>query len=87
MLIQSADDLIIATESLCQTAKDEIRDFIYAVSAADNAKTLITLYPEVEMKGDDVIFLVKTNEQHVAACVGVTFTQDDDIKLTVQSYD
>ena len=87
MLITSAEDLIIATKPLSQTEKSKVQDFISVLSSAVSLEALASIIDGVEVDGVNATYLVKVNEQHVAACVRVELDQSGSANIFVTCYD
>lgn len=87
MLIKTKDDLIVATSLLSDVAKHEVNVFIQACYAAPSLNALAETLDNVTVEGDCATFLVKPNEQHVAACVRLTVKPSGSADLVIQCYD
>lgn len=72
MIINSRNDLLIATKSLNDVSKQDINDFISALAAASSFEEIEKAFEDIELSDDSITFLVKHNAQHIVASVKAT---------------
>ena len=80
---------IIALGSLREPVLSEVSDAIYALQASPNIESLISLLGDDVEQVDSKHFniAIKINYQHVAACLMVELNNNDEVMVTLKSYD
>lgn len=80
---------IITLKSLREPVLSEVSDALYALEAALNLEALVSLLGDDIEQVDSKHFniAIKLNYQHVAACLMVELNNDDEVIVTLKSYD
>ncbi|HEA15340.1 hypothetical protein LCGC14_2522830 [marine sediment metagenome] len=80
---------IITLESLREPVLSEVSDALYALQAAPNIEALVSVLGDDVELVDDMHFniAIKLNYQHVAACLKVELKNNEEVIVTLNSYD
>ena len=80
---------IITLGSLREPVLSEVSDAMYALQAAPNIETLVSLLGDdvEQVDGKHFNIAIKLNYQHVAACLMVELNNNDEVIVTLKSYD
>ncbi|MEI8668851.1 hypothetical protein P4S65_11645 [Pseudoalteromonas sp. B131b] len=89
MEVRFEETSIITLGSLREPVLSEVSDAMYALQAAPNIEALVSLLGDDVELVDDMHFniAIKLNYQHVAACLMVELNNNDEVMVTLKSYD
>lgn len=89
MEVRFEETSIITLGSLREPVLSEVSDAMYALQAAPNIEALVSLLGDDVEQVDDMHFniAIKLNYQHVAACLMVELNNNDEVMVTLKSYD
>ena len=89
MELRFEETSIITLKTLREPVLSEVSDALYALQASPNIEALVSLMGDDVEQVDSKHFniAIKQNYQHVAACLMVELNSNDELKVTLKSYD
>jgi len=87
MVIISINDLKGAIDKLSSNAAEDVVDFIETLMSIDKINYLQPMYDDLSINGNDFSYIIKHNYQHVIFAVIGKINDNNEVELTLKSYD
>jgi len=87
MDIININDLNGALGKAPEAVKGDVVDFLETIINVDNINHLLPLYDDLSISDNTFSYIIKQNYQHVVFAVIGEINSDNEIELTLKSYD